>query len=299
MIGNVRQKGREDDLIGNIDAITQFFPWLKANVRVNTNLAFTNFKNTTAPVIVSDWAKANRPATNYSDRPGNVLDDEAFSERINVDYFLSGDKSFHDFSLKYILGGTTRQSRSKDVTIGGNNLVVPYLYNVSVRSGDASVPLFPNNSDIQSRLYSAYANIGFGYKGWAFLELTGRNDWDSRLLKQNRSFFYPGANASVVLSDAISSLKNSSYLSYAKIRAAYSKSGNVNLGVYALNATYSQPTGFPYGSVAGFTANNTIPSPDLKPEFVTTKEAGIELGFLKNRINLEATYFNQTSDNQV
>ncbi|MEP6465090.1 MAG: SusC/RagA family TonB-linked outer membrane protein, partial [Parafilimonas sp.] len=193
-----------------------------------------------------------------------------------------------------------RQNRAKDVAVGGNSLVVPYLYNVAVRSGDAAVPVYPNgNYFIESRLLSAYGSLGFGYKGWANIEFTGRNDWDSRLLKQNRSFFYPSANISIVLSDAIEAIKNSNIISYAKVRAAISKSGNVNLNPYSLSTTYSQPVGFPYGNVVGFSANQTIPSLDLKPEFVNTQEAGIELGFLRNRVNFEATYFNQNNTNQI
>ncbi|WP_315814643.1 TonB-dependent receptor [Paraflavitalea speifideaquila] len=106
-------------------------------------------------------------------------------------------------------------------------------------------------------------------------------------------------NAAVILSDALPGIKNSELISFAKVRAAYSKSGNVNVGVYSLQATYSQPGGFPYGNTAGFTANATIPNPNLKPEFVKTFEVGAEIGFLKNRINLEATYFHQKSDNQI
>jgi len=300
VIGNIRQRGREDDFIGNLDLNYQFFPWLRASARLSTNLAFANFKNTQAPVTVTDWAAANRNSTQYSNRPGRVFDDQNYSSRINFDYFLSGDTRFSDLSVKYVVGGLMRQNRSKDVGIGGDNLVVPYLYNVAVRSGDANVPLYPsNNYDVTSRLLSAYGSVGFGYKGFAFIEFTGRNDWDSRLLKQNRSFFYPGANASFVLSDAIASLKNSELISYAKLRAAYSKSGNVNVGVYSLQPTFSQPAGFPFGNNAGFTANNTIPSPDLKPEFVITKEIGFEIGFLKNRVNLEASYFYQNCNNQI
>ena len=300
IIGNIRQHGREDDLLGNLDVSYQFRPWLKANARLSSDVAFSNFENTTAPVIVTDWAAANRNATQYSNRPGNVFNDQTLTSRINLDYYLNGDYGINkDLSVKYIAGGLIRQNRSKDVALGGNDLVVPYLYNVSVRSGDANVPLYPNNADVQSRLYSAYGSLGFDFRSWAFLEVTGRNDWDSRLLKENRSFFYPGANAAVILSDALPFLKNSSKISYAKLRAAYSKSGNVNINVYSLQATYSQPAGFPYGNNAGFTANNTIPSPDLKPEFVITKEAGLEVGFLKNRINAEVTYFDQTCNNQI
>lgn len=300
IIGNLRQRGREDDLIGNIDVSYQFVPWLKGTVRASTNLAFTNFKNSSAPIIVSDWAVQHRNPTQYSNRPGNVFDDEAQASTLNLDYFLSGDRKIHKaFSVKYLAGGTIRQNRAKDVSVGGNNLVVPYLFNVAVRSGDANVPLYPNNANTESRLLSAYGSVGISFMDWAFLEFTGRNDWDSRLLPENRSFFYPGANAAVVLTDAIPGLKNSNLISFAKIRAAYSKSGNVNVGVYSLQSTYSQPAGFPYGNTAGFTANQTIPNPSLKPEFIKTFEVGAELGFLKNRINAEVTYFHQKSDNQI
>ncbi len=298
-IGNIRQKGREDDLLGNIDASYQILPWLKATARLSTSLAFKNFKNATAPVVVSDWAIKNRSSTDFQNLPGNVFDDESTSSRVNFDYYLSGDHKINkDLVVKYLVGGSVRENKAKEVGVGGNNLVVPYLYNVSVRSGDANVPA-GNNYDQMTRLESAYGTVGFSYKGWASAEFTGRNDWDSRLLKQNRSFFYPAVNAAVILTDAFPSLKSNTLLSYAKIRGAISKSGNVNLGAYALQATYSQPGGFPYGNTAGYTANQTIPNPNLKPEFVNTKEIGVELSFFKNRINFEATYFNQNNTDQI
>ena len=301
LIKNIRSKGREDDLLGNVIVNYQLFPWLKASARLSSNLSFTNQTNTNAPVFVTDFAAANRSAVQYSDKPGYVFTDQAFTSRINLDYFLSGDhKIVNDFSVRYILGGSLRDNRSKDVAVGGNTLVVPYLYNVAVRSGDANVPLYPNNNySIESKLLSAYGTVGFSYKHWANIEFTGRNDWDSRLLAQNRSFFYPAANASLVLSDAIPAIAKSNLFSYVKLRGAISKSGNVNLNPYSLQATYSQPAGFPFGSTAGFSANNTIPSANLKPEFVNTKEVGLELGFLQNRINVGATYFNQNNTNQI
>ncbi len=309
LIGNIRTKGRQDDILGNVDVSYQVAPWLKASARVSSNLTFASFKNTNAPVVVTDFARTTRNATQYSNRPGIVFDDQSFTSRINLEYFLSGDhKITNDLSVKYIAGGSVRENRSKDVAVGGNNLVVPYLYNVATRSGDAYVPTYfgfngitttINNFDVQSRLVSAYGSVGFSYKGWANVEFTGRNDWDSRLLKANRSFFYPAANASFVLSDAIPALQNSHVINYLKVRGAISKSGNVNLGPYSLQATYSQPINFPYGGTAGFTSGNTIPDGNLKPEFVNTKEVGIELGFLKNRINFEATYFNQNNTNQI
>ena len=301
VIANLRTKGRSDDLLGNVDLNYQIVPWLKATARVSSTLHFGNQQNNDAPVIVSDWAAANRNAVQYSNKPGNVFTSENNTSRINFDYYLSGQYNImSDLTVNYLAGGALQDNRAKDVSVGGNNLVVPYLFNVAVRSGDANVPLYPaGNYNIESRLYSVYGTVGLNYKHWANLELTGRNDWDSRLLKQNRSFFYPAANASVVLSDALPALKNSNTFSYVKLRAAISKSGNVNLAPYSLSATYSQPAGFPFGSNAGFSANGTIPSANLKPEFVNTKEIGLELGFLKNRINVAGTYFFQNNTNQI
>ena len=64
--------------------------------------------------------------------------------------------------------------------------------------------------------------------------------------------------------------------------------------------TYSQPVRFSlWKHVAGFTADQTIPATDLKPEFVNTKEVGIDVSFLRNRINADATYFFQKNTNQI
>src|SRR6185369_16174276 len=150
---------------------------------------------------------------------GAVFDGENYNSRLNLDYFLSGDhKVTGDLKVSYVLGGAIRQNRSKDVAVGGNNLVVPSLFNVSAKSGDANVPFYlggtaGNNFDVQSRLLSAYGTVGFNYNGWLNAEFTGRNDWDSRLLEKNRSFFYPAANVSIVLSDVLAGLKNSNFIS--------------------------------------------------------------------------------------
>jgi TonB-linked SusC/RagA family outer membrane protein len=312
LIDNIRARTRQDDMLGSIEANYQILPWLKASARLSATLAFANTKNTNAPVVVTDWAVANRNATQFSNRPGSVFDDENYNSRINLDYYLSGDhKIIPDLTVKYLAGGTMRQNRSKDVAVGGNNLVVPFLYNVSAKSGDANVPFFSgstatsnnlpfnNNYEIESRLLSAYGTVGFSYQSWANIEFTGRNDWDSRLLEKNRSLFYPAANASIVLSDILNGLKTSNFVSYLKLRAAISKSGNVNLNPYSLQATYSQPVGFPYGNTVGYTANGTIPSQDLKPEFVNTKEVGFDLGLMHDRLNFVASYFFQKNTNQI
>ena len=73
---------------------------------------------------------------------------------------------------------------------------------------------------------------------------------------KNRSFFYPGVDASIVFTEAIPALKEVSFLDYGKIRGGITKVSQVNLpaatgtgvyntgGAYALQSTYSLGAGF-------------------------------------------------------
>jgi TonB-linked SusC/RagA family outer membrane protein len=294
VIDNHRQNGRTDDLLASLDLKFTVAPWMAATARIGTSVGLDAFKTSAAPITPTAFAQTNRNQTTYSARPGLVGDAENFTSRINADFFLNGRKDFNDFSVNYVAGTMVRQNETKFINVQGNNLVVPFLYNISNRSSE----LVGNEGYSVHRLSSLYGSIGFGYKGWASVEFTARNDWDSRLAPENNSYFYPGVNASLVLSDAIPLLKNSNTLSYAKLRASYAKSGNVNLGVYALDPTYTPPAGFPF-NVPGFTADNQIPDPSLKPEFVVSKEVGIELAFLNNRLGFDATYFHQSNTDQI
>jgi hypothetical protein len=130
------------------------------------------------------------------------------------------------------------------------------------------------------------------------VEFSAANDWDSRLDITQNSYFYPGVGASLVLTDALPNLKGS-VISYAKIRGSITRSANVNIGPYQLEAVYNQTGGFPYGNLGGFSAFDAFTDPFIEPEFVNSKELGVELSFLRNRINLDATYFLQNNTNQI
>jgi len=150
-----------------------------------------------------------------------------------------------------------------------------------------------------------FGKVSVGYNNWLFTEVTGSNDIDSRLANPYNynfnkiSFFYPGMSVSAVLSEAIDAIKKVEEISYLKVRAAISKTGNVNLGAYSLENTYSQVNGFPYGTLIGFSANNTLRQANYNPEFVKNSELGLEIGLLKNRVNFEATVYRQKNTNQI
>jgi TonB-dependent SusC/RagA subfamily outer membrane receptor len=145
-----------------------------------------------------------------------------------------------------------------------------------------------------------FADLTLGYKEFAYLHASARNDWDSRLTKANRSFFYPGVDASVILSEAIPVLKDNSFLSFAKIRGSWSKTGQISLdNWYATLPSFGQATGFPFGSTAGFSLSTALSNPLLKPELTREVEGGVELSFIRNRIHLEVNMYQSNTKNQT
>ena len=300
-----RRKGRNDDLFAQAELGLKFTNWLNLTYRLATNLRGNDAKNTSEAFTFSNYAHNVTHKYNASnDFKAAVSDETVKFNRVTSDVFLSAVKEFGVFSVDALVGQSIRQDVYKAVNVSGGNLIIPTLFNVANRTGEPGA----SESNFKTRLIGVFGKVTLGYNNWAFVEFTGRNDWDSRLPADNRSFFYPGANASIVLSDAIDAVKNSAVISYLKLRASISKSGNVNLspgggdpvfGAYRLEPVYNVAAGFPYGNLAGFQGSQSVNNPNIKPEFVHSQEAGLEISFLRNRINLEVTGYLQNNTNQI
>jgi TonB-linked SusC/RagA family outer membrane protein len=302
-VDNFRQIGRTEDIFGNVELNFKATNWLNLTYRLGATISNGTSKATANAFNYSDFAKnvAHKSVASSGDLPSQVIDGASTSSRINSELFGTIRHNFGDVKFEALLGQSFREDNSKNLSTSSNNLAFPTLFNVIGRKGDAQV----GENNFKSRLMRFFGKLAFGYNNWAFLELTGSYDVNSRLADYydfnygNISYFYPGASVSFLLSEAIPALKNSKTLSYLKLRGAISKTGNVNLGTYALENTYGLGGGFPYGTLVGYTSSNLLRLNRYEPEFVKNNEIGIEVGFLKNRINLEATAYKQDNSNQI
>jgi outer membrane receptor protein involved in Fe transport len=176
---------------------------------------------------------------------------------------------------------------------------VPDIFNVSNRQGE----LGGGESNTTERKYGYYADLTTGWRDIIFLHGSFRYDATSRFYKSDRasdlySFPYYGVDVSAVLTDAFPSIKNN-VLSYAKLRAGYNRNGNDNINLYGLDLEYLNGRGFPFGNTVGLTVGDVQPDAGLKPEFVTSYEAGGDFQFWKGRIDFSGSVYKQTSKGQV
>jgi integrase len=81
----------------------------------------------------------------------------------------------------------------------GRNFLDPNF--VSINNTDI-LTRFARTTIAQRRLVSAFGQAQLGYDNWAFVTVTGRNDWTSTIPVERNSFFYPSIQSSFIFSDA-------------------------------------------------------------------------------------------------
>mgnify|MGYP003525188866 FL=1 len=121
-----------------------------------------------------------------------------------------------------------------------------------------------------------------------------RNDVSSTLPIENNSYFYPAVAGSLVFTDALG-IQNS-FMNFGKVRASWARVGN-DAAPYYNNGTYGIYSPYMGQGMMGLSSYQI--DENLKPEFTSEFEGGIDLKFFEDRIALEATYYNRISDNQI
>lgn len=206
---------------------------------------------------------------------------------LNNDLLFTYKTSFYDFDFSASIGGNIQYTEYTMNDYRANGLLKPGIYLMTNAISRDFRIASPNDKQINS----SYGLASLSYKNKIFLDVTARNDWSSTLPRAYRSYFYPSASASFILSDLLDIKSNT--LGYWKLRTAWSRVGNdtnpYSLLRYFNNSEFS-------GSVE---TPSTYPNPNLKPEMLTNIEAGMDLGLFKNRVNYSITVYHNKNKNQI
>lgn len=293
ILANRRTKSSTNAFSGNLSLELKLLPWLTITERPGMNYSGIYNKAKTAPVYFSEYAHT-LPGKEYDYQPA-VGDYSGSNTSVNNDLLLSTVNAADNFVFKTNIGNTVRQNFSKDLRSGAL-LAIP-IYNVAF----SKVPATVSEMEILSRSISVFGNAMIGYKNRAFLELTARNDWDSKRAKTARGKdLYFGANSSIVLNEVFPSLAKISWLSAARLRSSFAVSANMNIAPYQFERILGLWGGYPYGDLIsyGFDADKN-PNPLLKPERIFSQEYGLNLGFLENRLTVDMAYYRQRNSSVI
>jgi len=208
--------------------------------------------------------------------------DKVFAEkhRLNVTAMYSAEQSEYDVSQ-----------------MNASNLPADYLYyyNLGLANGDKTINAA--NQDYKQRgLLSYMARVQYGYKDRYSLTATFRADGASVLASGSKWHSYPAISAGWNINKE-SFMQGITAISQLKLRLGYGQTSNQAINPYSTLGTLAQlPYNFGSNNVYGALVNN-LPNPNLGWEFTENYNAGIDYGFLNDRITgYLDIYFQKTKD---
>jgi TonB-linked SusC/RagA family outer membrane protein len=194
---------------------------------------------------------------------------------------------FSALSGKVTFGTAVQDNKSTVDALLGRDFLDPNFVsvnNANLRSSRTSIA--------QRRLLSAFGSMTVDWNNYAYLTITGRNDWTSTIPTESNSFFYPGINASLILTDAIPALRN--VMSTGKLRAGYAE-----VGRDARPYSYRPALQYKTTSYGGYGYDFWGPNLALKPEFARSYEVGVDMSWLEDRLGLDMTVYRKQTKDQI
>jgi TonB-linked SusC/RagA family outer membrane protein len=269
---------RRDRILGNVELNYKITDELSANFRTGSD-------------YYNDRRKI-KVAYGTNGTPFGSYEEDAYSvNENNTEARLDFNKKLNeDVSLDVFAGGNIRTNIYTQNDQLAPKLAVAGVYTLS----NSRDPLISSNYYSKLKTYSLFSAAQIGYKNFAYINLTARNDWASTLPSTNQSYFYPSANASFILTEAFDI--KSDVLSFAKLRGGWSKVGKA-AEPYQLINTFNFTA--PFGSNPQQSAASIDLNADLKPESTSSSELGAEFAFLNNRIRLDLSVYNTNSVDQI
>lgn len=267
-------------LIGDLHAEFRLTDGL--NVRFRTSTDWYNDRRKSK--VKWGSAGAGSPYGSYAEDAYTVKENNT---EVLVTYIKQLNKNW---GIDALLGFNVRNKQYENNYQAAPRLAVADLYTLT----NSRDPLTSSNDFYRLRQYGLYGSIQLDYRRWAFLNITGRNDWSSTLPVDNNSYFYPSVTASVLLSEAFG--WRSKAVNYLKIRGGWSQVG-ADANPYQLATVFTSETAFNGNPLQ---SSSTIGmNPNLKPENTSSIEAGFEAAFWDNRLYLDFTYYKTDSRNQI
>ena len=231
----------------------------------------------------------------YPTSPGRergMLSTKDYKNRMYTAELLAIYKGkFKKWDYGATLGGSLYKTDNKTQVVTAQNMIMR----------DAKTLQSFTEKTIREEIYrrqinSLYGSMNFAYDNFAFLDMTLRGDCSSTLPVNNNVYWYPSVSGSLLFSELLHVDKN--ILPYGKVRASWAKVGN-DTSPYMLRPTYEMALNsfgqYPMAAIS----SDVIPNKNLKPTMTNSIELGFELKFLKNRLGLDFTYYNQHSKDQI
>src|SRR5688572_887837 len=221
--------------------------------------------------------------------------------------YLTYTKTFNGVhSFNAVLGTSAQETETYFMYASSRNFISDFFQTNNIGGAQDFAVDSPPISSARTRFAfnSYFGRVNYGLNEKYLLTVTGRIDGSSKFGESNKYAFFPSAALAWRVSEE-EFLKGNNVISNLKLRGSYGLTGNSEIAAYSALPSLRVTTGVINNArVLGVGAKqepgNTasrLGNPDLKWEKTAQTDIGLEIGFLDNRIAIEAdVYYRKTTD---
>lgn len=216
-------------------------------------------------------------------------DDSRLAHVVNL--FGNYSKHFGKHAINLTAGVNQELQRYKMLYSGRKDLLSEDLNEVALGTGDATV----NSNNQELALLGTFGRAAYSYADKYLVEFNGRYDGSSRFPSSKRFGFFPSVSAGWRMSEEAFFTPVKNVISDIKWRASYGALGNqdVRNNYYPYIPIMGMGT-IDYITEGKRTQYVTLPapiSPDLTWEKVNSTNLGVDMSFLRNRLNVTFDWY--------
>jgi len=199
-----------------------------------------------------------------------------------------------DHYLKVMTGFNYEESTYESFQASRNGILFEDAENISLTIGEN---IATDGSYNKWRVAGQFYRINYSFKDKYLLELNGRLDASSKFPSDQQTAFFPSISVGYRISNESFWNVDENFISNLKFRASYGSLGNGNVSPYSYIELFniSQLGRVINGTRPAVTSHPNVIPEGLTWETATTKNAGIDIGFISNQLNLTADIYQRVT----
>lgn len=189
----------------------------------------------------------------------------------------------HHFNL--LIGYQQEEFNNEDLTVGRKDVIDDELSSINAAVGDF---IGPDNPINEWATLGVFGRLTYNFRNKYLFEFNGRYDGSSKFAPDNRFGLFPSVSVGYNIDKEKFWAPVQKTINRLKIRASWGKLGNQEVAGYLYLPTISINTQLPWiinNERPVYTNPPQIVSPEITWETAVTKNLGVDLGFLDNRLS--------------
>lgn len=286
--------GQNNPLVGYFNKTTSRVNNFMANLSVSYQL-FKGLNFKTSMGYTSLQSREIQKMPSYSYNPNYNRVHQSTHTNVNRSSWILEPQLVYESNvlggtLNALLGTTFQENIAHSAQFTG----VGYVSDALIGNLAAAESIRGNAyMDTEYKYNAVFGRLGYNWKEKYYLNLTGRRDGSSRFGPRKRFANFGAIGAAWIFSEEQLIKNEISWWSFGKFRGSYGTTGNDQIGDYGYLDAYEVTRG-PSGLYP-----TQLFNPDYSWETNKKLELALELGFIKDRINMAISWYRNRSSNQL